>query len=175
MPKSKIAKHRRRRNPDRGGDVQLAQDIAVGFAGYAGTRFLARMVYSQAIKRWPKAAQYAHVAAGFVGAIGTYFGTKFVERAAPYHEAATTGAAIAALQGAAVLLPRAGYVVADVSPEQYAGGNTSATIEIPDASTDDLDMLMFDSPELPSMATAASSNMDDHAEIPEDFELKLVQ
>jgi hypothetical protein len=125
MAKSKLARYRRARkkkaNPEGLADhKELAVNIGVGFAGYAGTRLLARMAYSQAVKRWPKASEHVHVAASALGAAGVYFGSKHYSKVSDYHEAAAIGAGIALIQTAfQTYLPKFGWIVADVDASQY--------------------------------------------------------
>ena len=126
MAKSKLAKYKKRRktkkkNPETSEAVELATNIGAGFAGYAATRLISRMAYVQALKKYPKASKHIHVAATAVGAAGVYFGSKHWDKVDEYHEAAALGAGVAILQTAMqTYLPQIGWVVADVSPEQYS-------------------------------------------------------
>ena len=53
--------------------------------------------------------------------MAVYFGTRYYEKVEEYHEAATLGAGIAFIQTATqTYLPKFGWIVADVKPEDYA-------------------------------------------------------
>ena len=160
MAKSKLARYRRARkarkaNPDVAGAKDLATNIGAGFAGYAGTRLLARMAYSQAVKRYPRASEHVHVAMSALGAAGVYFGTKHWSRVDDYHEAATIGAGIALIQTAMqTYLPKFGWIVADVNASQYVKKRP-----LPAANLDSL--LPDDSaPELMAPALASDDSFD---------------
>jgi hypothetical protein len=123
--KSKVAKFRSKRkskraNPAKAEAIETASSIGAGFAGYAATRLLSRMVYAQAVKRYPRASTHMHVAASALGATGVYFGSKHWSKIDQYHDAASIGAGIALIQTALqAYLPKFGWVVADVSADQY--------------------------------------------------------
>lgn len=139
--KSKLAQYRSRRkakaNPEAKATKELAVNIGAGFAGYAATRLISRMAYSQAIKRWPNGAAYANVIASAIGATGVYFGSKHWSKIADHHEAASIGAGIALLQTAVqTFVPKFGWIVGDVSAEQYVA--TKEKRELPDADLDSL-------------------------------------
>lgn len=122
MAKSKIAKFKRRRkNPSNVGVVHLAYDTAAAFAGYGATRFVARAIYASIVKRWPRLAPHAGVIASLLGAVGVYFGSRHWKRIADYHQAASIGAGIAAVQAVvATYIPYLGWVVSDYNQGQYA-------------------------------------------------------
>lgn len=161
MAKSKLAKRRRRRrsNPPA---VEFAVSVGAGFAGYAATRFIARAAFSQAIKKWPKGAKHAHVAASAIGAAGVFFGSKYWSKLDDYHEAATIGAGIALIQTAVqTYLPQFGWIVGDVNADQYVQKKRA----LPPAN---LDSLMLDAP------PAADSGFDLDALLAENKELEAV-
>jgi len=121
--KAKRKAKARKSNPEKKEAMELATNIGAGFAGYGATRLLSRMAYSQAVKRFPNASDHAHVLASAVGAAGIYFGSKHWQKVDEYHEAATIGAGIALLQAAMqTYLPKFGWVVSDVSADQYSSG-----------------------------------------------------
>lgn len=102
--RARVARVRARRanpasNPPLGAD--LMNVVLPGAVAYAGTRVLARIVYSVTAKRWPKFAKHAHALAGVVAAGGAWFGAHRIQRIAHYHDGIVTGAAIAAAQGIA--------------------------------------------------------------------------
>jgi len=152
MAKSKLAKFRSKRkakaraNPEAKAALETATSIGAGFAGYAATRMLSRMAYSQAIRRYPGAAPHMHVMASAFGAAGVYFGSKYWDKLDEYHEAASIGAGIALIQTAfQTYAPKLGWIVADVSPDQYVAKKKKS---LPDA-----DMTTI----LPAEATAPES------------------
>lgn len=172
MAKSKLAKRRRRRrkNPDdtpsrsraKGEVIELATNIGAGFAGYAGTRLLSRMAYAQAVKRFPNASPYVHVAAAALGAAGVYFGTKHWSKAQDYHESASIGAGIALLQTAIqTFVPKFGWIVADVTPDQYVkkakkkvlpAADMNQLTAAPEATGFDLDALLEENPDVEAVS-----------------------
>lgn len=165
MAKNKLAKRRSRKrkaraNPD--GTVELAYNVGAGFAGYAATRFASRMVYSQAAKKFPGAAEHAQVIASAVSAAGVYLGSKYWPKAEDYHEAASIGAGIALLQAAIqVYLPKFGWIVSDASPDQYADkkkstGPKASEFATPDVSAFDLDQLLAENDEIEAVPIGRS-------------------
>lgn len=140
MAKSKLAKYKKRRratasNPSEVTDT--AVNVGAGFAGYAATRLVSRIAYSQAVKRSPKASNYVHLAASALGAVGVYFGSKHVEKTSKYHEAAAIGAGIALGQAALqTFAPKFGWIVSDVNEEQYAKKQPKK--QLPSANLNDL-------------------------------------
>ena len=123
MAKSKIARYRKaRKNPSivTQKTAEFATNVGAGFAGYAATRFLSRMVYSQAVKKMPKSAKHATVLASVAGAVGTYLGTRYYKKVSDHHEAASVGAGIALVQAVAqAYLPKYAWIVGDMNAEQY--------------------------------------------------------
>lgn len=125
--KSKLARYKSKRkakaraNPETKQAIELATNVGAGFAGYAATRLLSRMAYATALKRFPKGSPYIHIAASAISATGVYFGSKHWSKVDEYHEAASIGAGIALMQTALqTLAPKLGWIVSDVSPDQYA-------------------------------------------------------
>jgi hypothetical protein len=103
-------------NPPLGTD--LLEYIGPGFAAFAATRFLTRVVSTQIAKRWPRYAVHA----GAVASVGTFgaawFGAHRVSSLERYHHPIVVGAGIAALQSLIQLyLPALGWIVADASPQ----------------------------------------------------------
>jgi hypothetical protein len=157
---SKLAKRRKKRrsNPaPEASTTELATNAAVGFAGYAGTRLLARMVFAQVSKRFPGFAKHAHVLASAAAAGGVYLGTRYVERAAEHHEAATIGAGIAVLQSAFQTYAPARYsfVTADVNQGDYAKKKAPPSGDL------DLDQLLLENPDLDAVEVGRAEPVED--------------
>lgn len=158
--KSKLAKYKAKRkakaksNPEKKQVMEFGANVGAGFAGYAATRFISRVAYSQALKRFPKASSHVHVAASALGAAGVYFGSKHWEKVDEYHEAAAIGAGIALLQTTMqTYLPKFGWLVSDVSEDQYTR-KKKVKRTLPEAN---LDTLL--PPEEPDALPEASDNL----------------
>lgn len=152
VPKNKIARYRKKRNPSKDALVSLATGAGAGFAGYAVTRLLSRVVYSQAVQRFPRLANHAAVGTSAAGVVGTYLATRYWERAQGYQESATIGAGVALLQAVfQTYLPKFGWVVSDLDPGQYAPQKTTAPSTEPDL---DLDSLLEDNPDMEAVEVA---------------------
>jgi hypothetical protein len=126
MAKSKLARRRskRKRNPENGNSkaeaTKLAYSIGAGFAGYTATRFIARMAYSQAVKKFPGGAKHAAFAASAAGAAGAFFGSKHWGKVEDYHDEITIGAGIALAQSfVQSYIPQYGWIVGDLDESQY--------------------------------------------------------
>ncbi len=93
-----------------------------GFAAYAATRVLTRIVYSIVQKRWPKLGKHAAAAAGAAGFAGVWFFAHKVKRLEPYHDGVVMGSGVAALHGVAqCYLPKKyAWLLADCQPEDVA-------------------------------------------------------
>lgn len=117
---SKLAKFKKRRNPASSTMAQTAIGVAAGFGGYAINRLVSRAVYSLVLKRQPRLAAHTLVGASALAVVGTYFISKYWRKVSDYHEHASIGSSIALLQAIMrTYVPRLGWVVSDVSPEQY--------------------------------------------------------
>jgi len=202
MAKSKLARrYKRRKNIAREatqGSKDLAISVGAGFAGYAATRFISRMAYSQVIKRFPGGADYAALIASAIGAAGTFFGTKYWSKVEDYHEAASVGAGIALLQtGVQTFLPKFSWIVSDVAPEQYvqkkteskAGGVTLESIpgvfdttDVPELAAPspeptggifDLGRMLSENPELEAVPIGSSPPAPGHHDIAPEDDLDL--
>jgi hypothetical protein len=128
-------KRRARRNPDDAGVVssatgilapvanppdmsELADFVLPGFAGFAATKLLARIVAVQAAKRWPNAGKHVAVGSTVVAFLAAWMLLHRIKKLAPYQMPATVGAGIAALQSAvAAWLPKYGWMVSEPSAE----------------------------------------------------------
>jgi hypothetical protein len=166
MPKSTIARRKRRRKNAAASTkaaTELATSVGAGFAGYAATKLIGRMAYSQIIKKFPKFAKHGGVLASAAGAAAAYLGSKHWDKVAEHHDAITIGAGIAVLQSAArTYAPKKyAWIVSDYSEDQYKskGKVTIAPPEedftapvLPDApeaiSDFDLDRLLAENTEL---------------------------
>lgn len=173
MAKSKLAKYRRRRkaNPETKAIVDLATNIGAGFAGYTATRFVSRVAYSQAVKRWPNASKHVYAAASALSAAGVFAGTRYWKRAGDYHEPAVIGAGIALIQTLIqTYLPKFGWIVADVNAEQY-GATKKRAPALPAA---DLSTLFDESEPMPELAPAPQSSFDLEALLAQEPDLEAV-
>jgi len=107
---------------------------------------ISRVAYSQIVNRRPGAAEHVAAGAGILAAALVYAVTRYWPRAKSYHESATIGAAIAAIQ---VIIqtyaPKIGWVICDVRPEQYRTAQLPASAQV---SGDGLDALLAENPEL---------------------------
>lgn len=93
-----------------------------GFGAYAGTRFLQRVVFSLASKRWPKLGKHLHALAGVAAFGATWLFAHKVRSIAKYHDGIVMGSGIAAFQGVAqTYLPKYGWLTADVQPNGAGG------------------------------------------------------
>lgn len=140
MAKSKLARYKSKRkakvNPQKKEAIEAAANVGAGFAGYATTRMISRLAYSQAVRRSPGSAPHVHVAASLAGAAGVYFGSKYWGKVDEYHEAASIGAGIALIQAAfQTYMPKLGWIVGDVSPEQYGAGKKKSVLPDADMTT----------------------------------------
>lgn len=108
-----------KQNPGEGITHELGQ-VGSGVAAYTVTRLLGRVAHRVASTRWPKAAK--HVAAGSqVAAAGAaYFGADRIEQLEPYRDPIVIGTSIAAAQSLLqTYLPKYGWIVSDVRPDDY--------------------------------------------------------
>jgi hypothetical protein len=96
----------------------FTQLILPTFGAYAGTRLLARMVYSIIQRKWPKLGKHAGAAAAVAAFGGSWFMAHRIKRLQPYHDAIVVGSGIAALQTVVrTYLPKYGWIVSDYKPE----------------------------------------------------------
>lgn len=79
----------------------LTTVLLPGFAAYAATRTLARMVFAIVQKRWPKLGKHAHAASGLLAFGGVWFLGHRVQKLAKYHDGIVMGSGVAALHGVA--------------------------------------------------------------------------
>lgn len=110
----------------------MAQDIThvllPGFAAYAATRVLQRIVWSLVSNRWPGVAKYAHAATGAAAFGATWFFAHRVDKLAPYHDGIVMGSGVAALQGVATaFLPvKYSWLLADCNPDDLTPTQSDA-------------------------------------------------
>lgn len=93
-----------------------------GFAAYAATRTLARMVFAVVQKRWPRLGKHAHAAAGLLSFGGVWLLGHRIEKLAKYHDGIVMGSGVAALHGVAqAYLPeKYRWLLADPKPSDVA-------------------------------------------------------
>jgi len=153
MAKSKIAKFKKDRKNPTPAVVQAAVGVAAGFGGYAVNRFLSRIVYSLVLKKRPKLAGHALVGTSALATVLTYFVTRYWQRVSDYHEYASLGSGVAFVQTAVqTYVPRLGWVVSDVRPEQYASAK-EMTVEATGGF--DLDDLLEGNPDIEAVELGA--------------------
>jgi hypothetical protein len=104
----------------------LVEFVVPGFAGYAGTRMVSRIVHGVVIKKWPKLAKHASVLSTLATAGGAMVAVHRIDRIKQYHTPVVVGASIAAIQTVVqAYLPKYGWMVSDhnlaaQTPEQAA-------------------------------------------------------
>jgi hypothetical protein len=104
----------------------LMEFVLPGFAGYAGTRLVSRVVHGMVLKRFPKLAKHASVLSTAAAATGAWFLAHRVERIQEHSTPIVVGASIAAIQTVVqAYLPKYGWMVSDhnlnaQTPEQAA-------------------------------------------------------
>lgn len=136
-PKPSLAANRRKRraraNPARANPAprersysanppvtqDLVQVILPGFAAYAATRILARIVYSVVQKRWPKLGKHAHAIAGVAAFGGMWFFAHKIKSLARFHDGVLMGSGVAAAHGIAqcYLPQKYNWLLADCKPD----------------------------------------------------------
>ena len=121
---SRVRRVRRRRNPAPLGAVangplgsDLLHEVLPAFGGYAATRLVSRLVYTQASKRWPNASRHLSVLSSAGSFLAAWFLVHRIRRLEKYHGPIVTGSAIAALQSIVqAYLPKFGWLVSDYQP-----------------------------------------------------------
>lgn len=105
-----------------------------GFAAYAATRTLARMVFAIVQKRWPKLGKHAHAASGLLAFGGVWLLGHKVDKLAKYHDGIVMGSGVAALHGVAQAYLPAKYrwLLADPRPEDVRPARMPAPAEAPE-------------------------------------------
>lgn len=103
--------------------TDLAYTIGAGLGGYAATRFVARVAYTQAAKRGMKAAKHIGAGASAVAALAAFFASRHWDKLEEHHEAITIGAGIGAAQTVLqTYLPQYAWIVSDVRAEELPDG-----------------------------------------------------
>ena len=88
--------------------------VVPGFAGYAGTRMVSRIVHGMIIRRYPRLAKHASVISTGLAAAAAWFLVHRIKSVKQYHTPVVVGAGIAALQTAVqAYLPKYGWMVSD--------------------------------------------------------------
>lgn len=144
------ARRRARANPSGGGgggpraNPPMVSDfthvILPGFGAYAVTRFLQRIAFTVASKRWPKLAKHIHALSGVAAFGGSWFALHRIKGAAPYHDGILVGSGIAALQGVAqAYLPKYAWMTSDVTGSTAPSASVAAknAAELPSAAEGD--------------------------------------
>lgn len=122
--------------------TDLVEFIIPGFVGYAGTRFLGRVVHSLISRRSPRWAKHAAALSGVAAFSGSWLLLHKIERLKQYHTPATVGAAIAAAQTVAqAYLPKYSWIVSDFqnqAPQLQAPtpADPSETAQLPPVSVE---------------------------------------
>lgn len=126
-PARRAAPRRRRRvvspmrsnprpNPPLGED--LVEHVVPGFAGYGGTRLLARIIYGVIIKRKPSLAKHAAAGAAVASAAAVWFLAHRWKKIERYHTPIVVGSAIAAIQTLVqTYLGKYGWIVSDYAAQ----------------------------------------------------------
>lgn len=120
-------KRKYRRNPSDGpkANPPLASDIwdwiGPGFAAFAATRFLTRIVAVQVAKRKPSLGKHAGAIASAASFAASWFLANRVKMIAKYQMPLIVGSGIAAAQSLVQLyIPKLGVLVADATPQLAA-------------------------------------------------------
>ena len=159
----------RRSNPGIFADAKDA--IVPGFAAYAGTRFLSRIVFMLISRRWPRAGKHAAAASSVIAFAGAWLLAHKIKRLSKYHEGIVVGSGIAAISTVArTYLPKYGWIVADYGVNDYAAGNTPPStppgeLDEPEASGDEFDYMEA---ELAAFESEADAQLE--ADVPEILE-----
>jgi hypothetical protein len=123
---------RRRRNPDAGAALvssgptanpppiqDLVEFILPGFAGYGATKMLARIVATQAAKKFPNAGKHIAAASTIAAFAAAWLLLHRIKRLQKYHTPAVVGAGIASLQTLIqTYLKKYAWMISDVTPDQ---------------------------------------------------------
>lgn len=126
-----------RQNPAGPGVGDLTHVVLPGFAAYAGTRIVQRMVFTVVAKRWPNFAKHAHALAGAATFGAAWFFAHRIKRIANYHDGIIVGSGVAALQGVAqcYLPTKYSWLLADCSPDDVTPIDPNAVQPLPSAAT----------------------------------------
>lgn len=117
------------KNPPIGTD--MLHVILPGFGSYAATRLLNRIVYVQMSKRFPKLAKHAPVASSILSFLALWFLAHKVKRLEKWHDPLVLGSAIAGVQTIfQTYVPKYGWIVSDVSADQYRSSGASRVAEL---------------------------------------------
>ena len=124
------ARRRARRNPEGGGGMvanpPMASDLTnvllPGFAAFAATRTLSRVVFQLVSKRWPKLGKHASALAGVASFGAVWFFAHKSEKLAKYHDGIVVGSGVAAAHGIATcyLPPRYAWLLTECRPEDVS-------------------------------------------------------
>lgn len=99
----------------------LVEFVIPGFAGYAGTRVVSRVVKGVVSKKYPRLAKHAAVLSTIGAAAGAWLLVHRIERIKEYHTPVVVGSSIAALQTIVqAYLPKYGWLVSDHGVDEKA-------------------------------------------------------
>lgn len=134
----------RRSNPGIVKDIK--DDILPGFASYAGTRLLSRIVFMLISRRWPRVGKHAAAASAVLAFAGAWLLAHKVKKLSKYHDGIVVGSGIAAISTVArTYLPKYGWIVADYGVNDYAAPTAPSTppgeLDEPESSGDEFDYL----------------------------------
>jgi hypothetical protein len=139
--------------------------ILPGFASYAGTRLLARIVYTIIQKKYPKAGKHAAAGASVAAFAAVWFGAHRIKRLEKYHDGMVMGSAIATI-GTLVrtYLSKYGWIIADYRPEDVKALPAQAPAALPEPELDDEDEFSWlegETEVAQSRAAAAQAEVDE--------------
>lgn len=96
---------------------EVGEFVLSGLAGYAGTRLVARVVYQQLMRKWPKGSRHFSVLSTGAAFLGAWYLSGKWDRTAKHRLPITVGAGIAAAQSAIqTYVPKFGWIVSDYQP-----------------------------------------------------------
>ncbi len=149
-------KKRARRNPTVKNEAidiaDSAEDMAIqvgsAFAGYGGSRVVARLLYTALRKKYPRLAPWSGSGAAAMVFLAIWLGGSKVKSLQKYHTALTIGAGIALLQNVIrTWIPKLGLLVGDyqqdsttpaaLPPQQNRQAVAPAQIDAATATADD--------------------------------------
>lgn len=108
--------------------TDILEQAVPGFASFAATRFVTRVVATQVAKRAPSLGKHAGAVASASSFLAAWFLAHRWKYTAKYHTPIVVGSMIAMLQSLIQLyLPMLGWMIADATPDMLASGETGAS------------------------------------------------
>jgi hypothetical protein len=142
--RSKVAGRRLARlvsNPA-GYGQELVEQVGPGVAAYTAARLLHRLAFVLVSKKWPNMAKHAGVISSVATFAATWFLGHKVKLLAKYHQPIVVGTGIAAAQGLLqAYVPKIGWMVSDIDPDQYISRLPGATPVLPEMDLDETGLL----------------------------------